>query len=75
MTNTTRYGSRVGTGGASLDIVVLEIPLGREFTEAEVVDEVRRRNLPERKAVYQHFTALRNRGFVRKSADGGVRVG
>jgi repressor of nif and glnA expression len=70
----TRYGSGPGTGAASLDMVILDIPLGREFTEAEVTDEVRRRGLPERGAVGQHLRALRERGFIRKSDNGWVRI-
>ena len=72
--NQTPYGSGEGTGAASVDLVVLEMPLGREFTEAEVEDEVRRRGLPERGAVYEHLRALRNRGFLRKTDTGWVRL-
>ena len=72
--NKTRYGSGEGTGAASIDIVVMDMPLGREFTEAEVVDEVRRRKLQERKAVDKHLYALRNRGFIRRSDNGWVRI-
>ena len=31
----TPYGSGLGSGAASLDTVILEIPLGQDFTEAE----------------------------------------
>ena len=72
--STTRYGFREGTGAASLDTVIMGIPLGREFTVEEVDAEVRRRGLPARGAVREHFQALKNRGFIEKSENGWVRV-
>lgn len=69
----TRYGSGEGTGAASLDIVIMEIPVGREFTETEVDDEVERRGLPRRGAAGQHLRALRDRGFIRKTDNGWIR--
>jgi hypothetical protein len=72
-TERTRYGSALGTGAASLDIVVSDIPIGREFTEAEVAAEVHRRWLPERGAIGEHVRALRNRGFIRRTDNGWVR--
>ena len=71
----TRYGSGEGTGAASLDIVIMGIPLGREFTEAEVREEVLRRGLPERGAVKEHLRVLRGSGFIRKSDNGWIRQG
>lgn len=68
------YGSRVTTGAGALDLVIRDIPIGREFTEAEVIDEVRRRKLPERRAVYEHLYSLQKRGHVRRSAKGWQRL-
>jgi hypothetical protein len=70
----TPYGSTPGTGAASLDAVIADIPLGREFTEAEVRAEVRRRRLPERSAIGQHLRALKEREYLRRTGKGWVRL-
>ena len=70
----TAWGSGVTTGAGSLDIVILEIPIGREFTEDEIADEVRRRGLPERGAVREHLVNREKKGFVVKSANGWKRL-
>ena len=71
---TTRYGSGIGTGAGSIDVVVMDIPVGREFTEAEVEAEVRRRGLPDRGAKGQHLRTLKERGYIRKTDNGWARV-
>lgn len=70
----TPWGSGVETGAGSLDIVMLDIPLGREFTAAEIIDEVRRRGLPERGAVREHLVNREHRGFISKTANGWKRI-
>jgi hypothetical protein len=70
----TRYGSGVNTKSAALDAVILDFPVDREFNESEVIEEIRRRGLPERGAVGNHLRALRDRGFLRQSGGGWVRV-
>jgi hypothetical protein len=70
----TQYGSRSGTGAASLDTVILDFPLGREFTAAEAAAQVQRRRLPERGAIREHLRALRERGFLRRTGNGWVRL-
>jgi len=68
------YGSGAGTGAASLDIVIREIPLGREFTEHELEQEVRARGLQERGAIREHLRSLEQRGHVQRSENGWKRV-
>jgi hypothetical protein len=68
----TAWGTVVGTGAASIDAVVMDIPVGRQFTEDEVEAEIRRRGLPERGAIGRHLDTLQDRGYVQRR-DGGWR--
>jgi hypothetical protein len=68
------YGSRMSTGAGAIDLVINAIPIGREFTEAEVVQEVRRRKLKERGGIYEHLYSLQKRGHIRRSANGWQRL-
>ena len=70
----TPWGTVVGTGAASIDIVVMGYPIGREFTEDEVDLEIRRRRLRERGAIRRHLETLRDRGYVRRSDNGWRRI-
>ena len=70
----TSWGSGINTGAGSLDIVILDIPIGREFTEEEIAEEVRRRGLKERDAVYEHLYNRQEKGFVAKTDNGWKRV-
>jgi hypothetical protein len=70
----TPWGSGVNTGAGALDIVILNIPKGREFAEAEIAEEVRRRGLTVRGAVREHLDNRRKKGFVVKTPNGWRRV-
>jgi hypothetical protein len=47
----TSYGSGRGTGSASIDEVVMDLPPDHEFGRKQVEDELRRRGLQSRGAV------------------------
>ncbi len=68
------YGRRPGTGAASLDVVIKNVPVGREFREEELVTEVRQRGLKERGAVREHLRALQQEGHLRRTDNGWVRL-
>jgi hypothetical protein len=72
--NLSPYGCRIGTGAASLDLVIKVIPLEQEFTEEEVAEQVRRWGLTERGAVYEHLYSLQQRGHIRRTDAGWVRI-
>ncbi|HUY34242.1 MAG TPA: hypothetical protein VMV69_15960 [Pirellulales bacterium] len=71
---TTVWGSDVNSGAGSLDIVILAIPKGREFTPEELAAEVRRRGLPERRAVREHLVNREKMGVVEKTPNGWKRI-
>ena len=71
---TTPWGGRIGKGTGSIEIVVRDIPLGREFTADEVDHEIARRGLQGRGATRRHLETLRDRGFIRRSDNGWVRI-
>lgn len=68
------YGSRAGTGAASIDLVIREIPVGREFTVEEIEKAVRDQSLPERSAIREHLRSLAQRGHLAKTDNGWQRV-
>ena len=70
----TAWGSGVNCGAGALDIVVLDIPIGREFTADEIAAEVRRRGLEPRGAVREHLVNRQKKGFVVKTDNGWRRV-
>lgn len=74
MREKTAWGTVVGTGAASIDTVVMDFPLGRQFTEDEIESEVRRRRLRERGAIRRHLETLRDRGYIQKRDSGWRRI-
>ena len=68
----TRWGTVVGTGAASIDIVLMEAT--RPLTIREIEDEIRHRGLPERGAVSSHLNTLKGRGHIINTPDGWCRV-
>jgi len=71
---TSPYGSRIGSGAGSIDIVVHAIPVGASFTVEEIEQKVREQALPERGAVYEHLRSLTMRGHICKSENGWQRI-
>jgi hypothetical protein len=69
---TTVWGSRLGTGAASIDLVLLEAPFPLTVEQIEV--EIRRQGLKERGEVARHLYSLRMRGHVTRVASGWVKV-
>ena len=72
--DSSTYGSRGGSGAASIDIVVKDVPVGREFTEAEVDLEVIRRGLKRRGAISNHLRFLKKLGHVARTDNGWKRL-
>jgi len=64
---TTPWGTEDNTGSASIDWVLLDAT--RPLRGREILDEVRRRGLPERKDANPHLSTLKRNGFI-TNADG-----
>ena len=60
--STTPWGTEDSTGSASIDWVLLAAT--RPLTGREILDEVRRRGLPERKDANPHLSTLKKKGFI-----------
>ena len=71
---TTAWGSDVNSGAGSLDIVILAIPKGREFTPEELAAEGRRRSLPAPGAIREHLVNREKIGVVEKTPNGWKRI-
>lgn len=72
--NKTLWGSRIDSGAGALDIVMLDIPIGQEFTIDQIKNEVIRRSLLLRGAINEHLNRRRREGFVVKTTNGWKRV-
>jgi hypothetical protein len=70
----TSWGTVVGTGAASIDIVMQQFPLGREVSEQEILSEIARQGLKSRGAIAQHMWTLTNRGHIAQSGKGWKRI-
>jgi hypothetical protein len=68
----TAWGTVVGTGAASIEIVLMEAT--RPLTVLEIEEEVRRRGIPERGAVGRHLTVLKERGHIINTSEGWCRL-
>src|SRR5262245_50193727 len=64
---TTPWGTDDNTGSESIDWVLIDAT--HPLTGREILDEVRRRRLPERKDASPHLSTLKRKGFI-TNADG-----
>lgn len=70
----TLWGGRIDKGTGSIETVILDFQIGYEFTENQVRQEIKRRKLVNRGAIYQHLRTLSERGFIEKTAYGWKRI-
>ena len=68
----TAWGTVVGTGAASIDLVLMEAT--RPMSVREIEEDMRRRGLPERGAISSHLNTLRQRGHIVNTPEGWCRV-
>lgn len=68
----TKWGTVVGTGAASIDIVLMEAEC--PLTESEIAGEIRKRGLKSRGAIGSHLNTLKRRRHVVNTAFGWARV-
>lgn len=62
MPATTPWGTEDDTGSAPIDWVLIDAT--RPMSGREILDEVRRRKLPERKDANPHLSTLKRKGFI-----------
>jgi hypothetical protein len=62
----TPWGTEDNTGSASIDWVLLDAT--RPLSAKEILEEVRRRGLPERKDANPHLSTLKRKGFITNTA-------
>lgn len=70
----TVWGGSIGKGTGSIETVILDYPVGYEFTENQVRQEIKRQNLVNRGAIYQHLRTLSERGYIERTAYGWKRL-
>jgi hypothetical protein len=68
----TAWGTVVGTGAASIEIILMEA--SQPLSIHEIEEEVRRRGLTERGAVSRHLNVLKGRGHIINTPAGWCRV-
>jgi predicted HNH restriction endonuclease len=68
----TAWGSIIGNGTASIEIVLLDA--AGPMSVPQIDAEIRRRRLTSRGAIYQHLKTLERKGFIRWSDDGWQKV-
>jgi hypothetical protein len=67
----TIWGTKLGTGSASVDYVLINAK--RPLTDAEIIEEIRRLNKPLRKKAGPHLTTLKDRGFIENTSEGWIK--
>lgn len=69
----THWGTVVGTGAASVDLVLMET--STRLKVAEIAEEIMKRGFKQRGAIECHLNTLKRRGYIDRTSNGWGRSG